>query len=59
LGCGLSTPADYQVRDLIEKGKLIHVLPQWQVLPNPLYAVWPANVSENSLAKKLLNILIT
>lgn len=58
LGCGLSTPADYQVEELIKQNKLMHVLPDWQVIPKPIYAVWPANVSEHSLVKRLLNFIV-
>lgn len=57
LGNGLSTPADYQVDELISQKKLVHVLPDWSVEPKPLYAVWPPNVTNNSLVKKLVNHL--
>jgi DNA-binding transcriptional LysR family regulator len=56
-GVGLATLAAYQANDLIAEGKLIHVLPQWQVEPIPLYAVWASNVAQNSLTKRLLACL--
>jgi DNA-binding transcriptional LysR family regulator len=56
-GMGLATLAADQADDLIATGKLIHVLPQWQVEPIPLYAVWASNVAQSSLTKKLLACL--
>ncbi|GLX78666.1 transcriptional regulator [Thalassotalea insulae] len=57
LGHGLATPANYQVNDLITQGQLVQVLPQWQITPIPLYAVWPNNVAERSLTKQLLTFI--
>jgi len=56
-GVGLATLAEYQAKDLIANGKLIHVLPQWQVEPIPLYSVWAPNVAQSSLTKRLLACL--
>jgi len=55
-GVGLATLAEHQAKDLIANEKLIHVLPQWQVEPIPLYAVWAPNV-QSSLTKRLLACL--
>ena len=57
LDLGLATLAEYQVVDLIKQGKLIHVLPEWKAVSIPLYALWPNNVYENSLVKRLLKLL--
>lgn len=57
LDLGLATLAEYQVVDLIKKGKLIPVLPEWKVASIPLHALWPNNVYENSLVKRLLKII--
>jgi DNA-binding transcriptional LysR family regulator len=57
LDLGLATLAEWQVVDLIKQRKLVNVLPEWKVTSIPLYAVWPNNVYENSLVKKILKIL--
>lgn len=57
-GLGLSSPPDYLVHDEIQSGRLVEVLPNWDVEPMPLYAVWPINVSESSNTRRLLNYLI-
>jgi len=56
-GLGLATPPIYLVEKEIDQGTLVHVLPEWSVEPLPLYAVWPANVTNNSLTKRFLNFL--
>jgi len=56
-GLGLSTPPNYLVEKAINSGLLVEVLPQWQVQPIPLYAVWPANVGENLLMTLLLSFI--
>lgn len=56
-GLGLATPPAFLVNKDIQAGTLVEVLPDWQVEPIPLYAVWPANVSINSNAKHFLNYL--
>lgn len=56
-GLGLATPPAFLVDKDIQAGTLVKVLPDWQVEPIPLYAVWPANVSINSNAKHFLNYL--
>jgi len=56
-GVGLSTPPNYLVETALNSGQLVEVLPQWQVQPIPLYAVWPANVGENLLMTLLLSFI--
>lgn len=56
-GLGLATLATYQANPLVSEEKLVHVLPDWKVEPIPIYALWAANVSANSLTKKLLTYL--
>ncbi len=54
LGHGLATPATYQVTELLAQHQLIQPLPEWHIAPIPLYAVWPNNVTEKSLVKRLI-----
>ncbi len=56
-GLGLASPPDYLVDEAIEAGILVEVLPAWRMAPMPLYAVWPANVSDSSNSRRLLNYL--
>ena len=57
LGLGLATPPDYLVNDPLAKGKLVEVLPEWQVDPIPIHAVWHANVTQGSNVRRLLSYL--
>jgi len=57
-GAGIATPPDYLIKSEIENNALVELLPNWQVEPIPLYAVWPSNVFQNSSVKRLLEFLI-
>jgi DNA-binding transcriptional LysR family regulator len=57
-GLGIATPPDYLIEREIRNNLLIELLPNWQVEPIPLYAVWPNNVSQNSNVKRLLAFLM-
>jgi len=57
LGAGLATLSVSQVADSVNKGELIHVLPEWEIKPIPLYALWPGNVTPQSNVKRLLKVL--
>ncbi len=56
-GLGLSTPPALFVDDLLESGRLVEVLPEWQVESIPIYAVWPNNASSASNTRLLLKHL--
>ncbi len=56
-GNGLAVLTRSQVTTEIKKGKLVPVLPNWRVEPLPLYALWPNNLKEGSVAKLLLSSL--
>lgn len=58
-GIGLAVLARSQVSDDIENERLVHVLPNWQVAPLPLYALWPKNIPKQSPVKRLLTFLQT
>jgi len=57
-GLGLATPPDYLVAAAIANNELIEVLPEWQVEPILIYAVWHGNVTKNSNIRRLLDFLI-
>ena len=57
-GSGLAVLANWQVRDDLKAGRLIQILPNWQVEPLSLHAVWPRNLHQGSIAKKLLNYIV-
>lgn len=56
-GAGLCSPPDFLVEKDIKEGKLIEVLPQWQMEPLNVYAVWPQNLLKNNLAARFRNCL--
>ncbi len=58
-GLGLATPPDYLVTEALENGKLVEILPEWQVEPLPLFALWPDNLIENSNSRRLLDHLVS
>jgi len=57
-GVGVATPPDFLIENEIKNNLLVELLPNWQVEPIPLYAVWPSNIFQNSSAKRLLDFLI-
>lgn len=56
-GAGLSSPPDFLVERDLKEGKLIEVLPEWQMEPLSVYAIWPQNLLKNNLAARLRNSL--
>lgn len=54
LGIGLATPPSFLIEEELGTGILIDPLPEWQVEPIPIYAVWPQNASMNNNLKLLL-----
>jgi len=57
-GVGVATPPDFLINSEIENNLLVELLPNWQVEPIPLYAVWPSNIFQNNTAKRLLDFLL-
>ena len=57
-GLGVSTPSDFLVEAGLNDGSLVELLPDWQVPPVPLHAIWPANVAQGSNARRLLEFLV-
>lgn len=56
-GLGLTTAAHWLIEDYLKTNKLVHVLPDWEVEPMPLYAVWHGNITEGSNTRRLLNFI--
>lgn len=56
-GLGLTTAAHWLIEDYLKTNKLVHVLPDWDVEPMPLYAVWHGNITEGSNTRRLLNFI--
>lgn len=48
-GLGLAAVPKVAVQDDLDRGDLIALNPNWPLKPISLYAVWPNNVSEESL----------
>ena len=57
-GLGLTTAAHWLIEDYLKTNKLVHVLPDWDVEPMPLYAVWHGNITEGSNTRRLLNFIL-
>jgi len=55
---GIATPPDYLIEEEVNNKTLVELLPNWQVEPIPLFAVWPSNVFQNSSVKRLLAFLV-
>ncbi len=58
-GLGLATPPSFLVAEDISQGRLVEPLPDWHAEPLPVYAVWPPNVTKESLTFKLIAFLET
>jgi len=58
-GAGLSSPPDFLVEKDIRDGRLIEVLPEWQMEPLSVYAIWPQNLLKNNLASRFRNSLVS
>lgn len=54
---GLATPPDYLVEKLLKKGSLVEVLPDWQVQPIPVHAVWPGNPVKSRNAHNFIKLI--
>ncbi len=56
-GLGLATPPAFLVAEDIRHGYLVEPLPSWQADSLPVYAVWPSNVTKESLTFRLRTFL--
>ncbi len=53
-GLGLATPPAFLVAEDIRRGYLVEPLPEWQAESLSVYAVWPPNVSKESLTFRFM-----
>ncbi len=56
-GCGVVLLPDFFVREAMEKGELVEVLPRWQAPLYGIYAIWPPNTGTNYLRTSFLNFI--
>ncbi|MEM7320527.1 MAG: LysR family transcriptional regulator [Pseudomonadota bacterium] len=56
-GCGLVKLPDFFLRESVQAGRLIEVLPDWQFEPYGIFAVWPDNVGQNRTRTALLDFV--
>ena len=54
-GLGLSAPPVFLARNDIMRGRMREVLPEWSLNPLAVHAVWPPNMSRNSVAYRLIH----
>ena len=57
-GLGLLTSPLYLVEDYIKEGRLVEVLPNWQVESIDVYAIWPANTPRTGLTHRFVDYLL-
>lgn len=58
-GAGLSVLPDYLVADDIKAGRLLHVLPEWQLPSGGIYAVYPASRFRSPKITAFVDMLTT
>lgn len=58
VGIALASPPTHVVAHDLAAGRLVEVLPEWQVAPIPVYAVWPGGAVENPLTQRVLQALV-
>lgn len=58
-GFGAFGAIDFAVAEELAAGSLVELLPDWHLASAGAYAVWPANVSRNSLSMRFVDFLYT
>jgi|APTNR8051073442_1049403.scaffolds.fasta_scaffold01691_2 DNA-binding transcriptional LysR family regulator len=58
-GAGALASIDLLVAEDLAAGRLVELLPDWSLPSVGVYAVWPANVSRNSLSARFVDFLHT
>jgi len=56
-GAGAFASIDFLVAEELAAGRLVELLPDWRIPSAGAYAVWPANVSRNSLSMRFVDFL--
>lgn len=57
-GLGLTAVPELLARRGIDKGELVHVLPEWSLRPLGLHAVWPDQSRRENLTKLFVRFLV-
>ena len=58
-GLGVVMLPDFFVREAIDAGRLVEMLPDWQAPSFGIYAVWPPNTGSNHVRNALLKFVAT
>ncbi|KAF0864006.1 MAG: LysR family transcriptional regulator [Pseudomonas mandelii] len=58
-GAGAFASLDFFVFKELASGQIVELLPDWQLSSAGVYAVWPSNVSRNSLSMRFVDFLHT
>lgn len=56
-GLGIATMPYFLVEEEINAGRLIELIPDWQVEPLEVFAVWPPSAPRESLTRRLLDFI--
>jgi DNA-binding transcriptional LysR family regulator len=56
-GLGFLTSPLYLVESHLQEGRLAEVLPDWQVEPIDVYAIWPFNAPKSGLTGRFVEYL--
>ncbi len=57
-GIGMATVPRHMVRDELHNGSLIALSPNWELMSPGTYAVWPNDVSKDSLTHRFVQFLV-
>ena len=57
-GAGLATVPDFLCETDVSNGSVQHVLPQWQLDPVGVFAVWPPNAPKSGLTARFVEALV-
>lgn len=56
-GLGITAIPDHLARRGLERGELVHILPEWSLAPLGLYAVWPKQTRRDNLTTMFVRYL--
>ena len=57
-GLGLASPPSFLAEPEIRAGRLVEVLPEWEVASLGVYALWPANAAMESMTRRFIAFLV-